>query len=244
MTAGGAYGANRRINIIDALRGISIILMVIHHLLYDLVEFMGAPEWLFSNPVFDVLQLFFAGLFIFLSGVSSRFSRGNVRRGLITLAAAAVVTLVTWAVKMPVVFGILHFLSFCMLFYGLARRLIERLGGDGGPAPVVYAVLFVCSALVVNRVYIGGGYLWAFGWHDSSFLSYDYFPIFPWLFLFLIGTWAGGRIARGEAPLWFYGARLPLFAAVGRRTLIIYLLHQPVIYGAVMILARLTERGA
>ena len=62
-----------RIELMDALRGLAVCLMVLHHFLYDLCEFLGAPWWLFTNPVFDVLHYFFAGLFIFLSGISSDF---------------------------------------------------------------------------------------------------------------------------------------------------------------------------
>ena len=44
----------KRIEIIDALRGFSVIMMVCHHFLYDLVEFLNAPGWLFEIPVFDI----------------------------------------------------------------------------------------------------------------------------------------------------------------------------------------------
>ncbi len=64
---------NNRIDIIDAARGLAVILMVFHHAFFDAVEFLGAPPWLFSNPVFNFLHYVFAGLFIFLAGVSSRF---------------------------------------------------------------------------------------------------------------------------------------------------------------------------
>ncbi len=50
-----------RIELMDALRGLAVCLMVLHHFLYDLCEFLGAPWWLFTNPVFDVLHYFFAG---------------------------------------------------------------------------------------------------------------------------------------------------------------------------------------
>ena len=61
-----------RIQAIDALRGLCVVLMCCHHFLYDLAAFLGAPWWIFTNPVLDVLHYFFAGCFILLSGVSSR----------------------------------------------------------------------------------------------------------------------------------------------------------------------------
>jgi uncharacterized membrane protein len=230
---GGARGIGR-IDCIDALRGLSVVLMVIHHLLYDLVAFAGAPGWLFSNPAFDALHYLFAGVFVFLAGVSSRFSRSNILRGLKTLAAALAVSAATWFVKQPVWFGILHLLAFCMLFYGLAHTFFERLGRIA--APVIYAACLVGSALAVRYAWIGGGYLWALGWPGADFRSSDYFPVFPWIFVFLLGTWAGAYIAEGSLPKPFYETRIPVLAPVGRKSLIIYLAHQPILYGLVMLI--------
>ena len=85
--------AKQRIELMDAMRGLAVCLMVIHHFLYDLCAFCGAPWWLFTNPVFDPLHYFFAGLFILLSGVSSNFSRSNLKRGLKALAVSLGITL-------------------------------------------------------------------------------------------------------------------------------------------------------
>ena len=109
----------RRIDLIDALRGLAVVLMVLHHLAFDLVAYAGAPLWLFTNPVFDVLHYIFAGLFIFLSGVSSRFSRSNIKRGLKVLAAALLIT--PWRTsrhRYAHHLRHLHLLSFCMIFTG------------------------------------------------------------------------------------------------------------------------------
>ena len=59
----------KRIEIIDALRGSAVIFMVYYHLVYDLVNFLDAPEKLFANDVMDFLQQFFACVFVFLCGV-------------------------------------------------------------------------------------------------------------------------------------------------------------------------------
>ncbi len=232
----------KRIDIIDALRGLSVILMVIHHLLYDLVTFLGAPVWLFSNPVFDVLHYFFAGVFIFLSGVSSQFSRSNIRRGVKVLAIAFVFTIVTSLpfINMPIRFGVLHLLGFSMLFYGLTRRAWDAL--PRAIAPALYILLIVISALAVRFIRIPSEHLWMFGWYGPDFYSADYFPIFPWLFVFLLGTNAGFYIIENRLPNWFYEKKFPILPAVGRKSLLVYILHQPVLYGTIMLVIYLMSR--
>ena len=64
-------GKPERIQSIDALRGFCVLLMCVHHLLYDLAAFLGAPWWILTNPVFETLHYLFAGCFSLLSGVSS-----------------------------------------------------------------------------------------------------------------------------------------------------------------------------
>ena len=228
----------KRIEIIDALRGFAVVLMVIHHLLYNLVNFLDAPEWLFSNPVFDVLHYIFAGLFLFLSGVSSRFSRGNIRRGLIAIALAAVISAVMYFMEMPIWFGVLHLLGFSMLFFGLTKNfwdIVPRIA-----APFLFTALIVVGTLAVANIElvadnpIVGVCLSVLGWPQSGFVSYDYFPLLPWLFVFLLGTWAGLYIVERKLPNRFYEAQFPVFPAVGRKALLIYILHQPVLYGLVM----------
>ena len=222
----------KRIELMDAIRGLAVLLMVIHHLFYDLVEFCGAPSWLFSNPVFDPLHFFFAGLFIFLSGVSSNFSRSNIKRGIKALACAAVITIVTVWMNMDIWFGVLHLLGTCMLLYGLTRPLWEKL--PFWVVPVVSVAGVLLTAHMVWGVPTETPGLWMLGWITADFWSSDYFPLLPWGFVFLFGTWAGKYVKAGRLPGWFYTAKAPRLAAVGRHSLVIYVLHQPVLYGLVM----------
>ncbi len=218
----------QRIEIIDALRGLAVVLMVCHHFLYDLVEFLNAPLWLFSNPVFDILQPFFASVFIVLCGVSSNFSRSNIKRGFITLCVALGVTGVTSLLEMPIVFGVLHLLSVCMLFYGVTQKLFEKINGI--LLLVICVLLVIISAYCVNNLDVQSDNLWFLGWQGNNFISYDYFPLFPWMFVFLSGTAIGRYIRNGSFPRWFYEARIPVLPAIGRHALIIYIIHQPVLY--------------
>ena len=236
---GSGMGDNKkRIQIIDALRGLAVVLMVIHHLLYNLVEFLDAPEWLFTNPVFDVLHYIFAGLFISLSGISSRFSRGNIKRGLITLAFAAAISVVTYLMDMPIWFGVLHLLGFSMLFFGFTRKFWDLIPRKASPALFI-ALIVACSLAASYAKPVVDGPLArivvsVLGWPQQGFVSYDYFPILPWLFVFLLGTWAGIYIAERKLPARFYEFEAPFFPKVGRKALLIYILHQPVLYGLVM----------
>jgi uncharacterized membrane protein len=235
-----------RIELMDALRGVAVVLMAAHHFLFDLVEFLGAPAWLFSNPVFDVLHYIFAGLFVLLAGVSSRFSRGNARRGLKVLAVALAISAVTWGMgraletEITVRFGVLHLLGFCMVFYGLTRKVWEA--REGALTGAVCAALLVASALAVKFVPLPGKYLWMLGWYAADFASADYFPIFPWIFVFLFGAWLGKYILERRFPAWFYEKKPPVFPAVGRKSLLIYIVHQPVLFGVTLLIGALLAK--
>ena len=231
-----------RIEIIDALRGLSVVLMVIHHLLYNIWQFLDGPSWLFSNPVFDVLHYIFAGLFIFLSGVSSRFSRDNIKRGSIVVVLAVLITFVTVRIiEMPIWFGILHLLGFSMLFYGLTHRVWNFIPKIF--APFIYVAGIVISAMMRYEMHLtsdtawGSDLLFVLGWRQPGYVSRDYFPILPWIFVFLLGTWAGLIISERKLPPSFYRLKPPLLPAIGRKSLLIYILHQPVLYALVMWIA-------
>jgi len=216
-----------RIQLIDGLRGLSILLMIAYHFGYDLIIFVGAPDWLIFNPVLDILQPFFAGVFIFLSGISCRFSKSNLRRGLRMLGAACVITLVTYFMGYPVWFGIIHFLGAGAIIFSLLRPAIDRIS-----RPVqflIYITLYVCSIQFTGRVY-NISWLWWLGLRPDGWFSADYFPILPWIFIYLCGTLAGTYIVEKRLPEKFYTFRVPVLAAIGRHTMLIYLVHQPVLY--------------
>ena len=229
----------RRIELMDAARGLSLVLMVFHHFFYDLVVFAGAPRWLFNNPVFDPLHYFFAGLFIFISGISSNFSHSNAARGAKVIGVALVITLVTTVMDMAIVFGILHFLGVCMLLYGLTQGFWQRVNARlPWLVPALSLAGIAATARLANGYPTATPHLWMFGLTTPEFSSSDYFPLLPWVFVFLLGTWAGKYVREGKLPAWFYETKVPFFPAVGRKSLLIYVLHQPLLYVLTMLIVK------
>lgn len=211
-----------RLERLDALRGLAICFVVLHHTLYDAVLIWGAPGWLFQNPLFFPIQMGFVSLFVVTSGVSSRFSRSNARRGGRLLAVALGLTVVTTLAGMPIVFGILHLLATCMLLYALLRRGIDL-------APLwLFPALAALSLVWVKTTALRSPLLWFLGVPWPGLDSWDYYPLFPWVFLFFFGTKLGGILER-----WQFVARRPtFFSRLGKQSLLIYLVHQPVLLAA------------
>lgn len=201
-----------RYALLDELRGLDLVSMMLYHACWDLVF------------LFDV-------------------KRYMLRRGTVVFGAGAVVTLAT-LVFMPegrVIFGVLTFLGAAMLLTGVLEPLLKKVMPAVGLA--VSAVLFaVCYPVGLGWVGLGGwklmlpqslyaNYFTAFlGFYPDWFYSADYFGLLPWLFLF----WAGYYLHKAVGRRRMEPLRRPVCPALGwmgRHSLLLYLLHQPVIYG-------------
>ena len=224
---------DRRLDTVDAARGAAVIVMLVYHLLFDLVVFCGAPERLCVSPFWSFIQALFAGVFFFVSGLCAYASKRLLKRGLLLIALALAVSLASALFGMPVRFGALHFLGCAMIIYRFTRGLWDRL--PERPAPVIYVILTAASAAAVSRR-VNADFLWMIGLRTESFFSADYYPLLPWLFVFLCGTWAGRMAAERKFAQWFYDAEIPVLPFLGRHSLIIYLAHQPVYLGILALL--------
>lgn len=253
----------KRIHLMDELRGFAVFCMVFYHGFYTLAFLMGQSwgEWLYR--FFMPAEPWFAGLFIFIAGISSNLTHSNLVRGVKLLGVALLVTLAT-AIAVPeelIVFGILHFLSVCMIAFGLLQLLRRRLGRTEEPPFRLWPVV-VCAVLFIVTRYLASGYLQIpfvlrvflpSGWYQAwlaplglpgpGFSSADYFPLLPWCFVFAAGTVVGRLAKAGKFPAWTYPSRVPFFSFLGRHALLIYVLHQPVIYGAALLVQALASHG-
>ena len=233
-------GASRpRYFLLDELRGLAIISMVVYHAFYSLAFVFGSGAGLTLFGFAEPVQPFIAGTFFFLCGLCCRFSRSNLKRGLRLAGAAALVTLATLAMTLfgvdeVIWFGVLHFLACAVLLFVPLRKLLDR--APPLPQLVAFTALFLGWRLAPPLPRTGFFPLYMLGFPSHTLHSADYFPLLPWLFLFLAGSAAGVYGARGQFPGWLGKSRVPALQWLGRHSLLIYLLHQPVLYAVFMAL--------
>lgn len=232
-----------RVILLDEIRGFAILCMVVYHTMYQLKFSFGVDVPIFFEGWFDIIRDIFAGTFIFISGAMCRFSGNNLKRGVQCFFLGMVITFVTpFFSDVMIEFGILHFLGISMMIYGLFGGAFERLPAFVGI--ILSAMLAVLTwNVLLGYVGIPGvleitipqkaydvGVLFPFGLCATGFESGDYFPLLPWGFVFLGGSYFGEWAKNGSLPRFFYNSHIKWLAAVGRYTIWIYMLHVPVIF--------------
>ena len=208
----------------DALRGLALLNMLAYHAMYDWVYVFGHESSWYNiwAPGCHVWQQYICWSFILLSGFSFPLAKRPAKNGLIVAGCAAVLTFVTAVVypllqRLPAGAG----LAASAALFALTNQLPEGyLGFENWRLCAVPAGLYK-----TNWFWLGLPDL-------TQFASADYFPILPWVFLFWCGVFLARlwRPGRGEPP-----AALRPLCAIGRNTLLVYMLHQPVIYGALWV---------
>ena len=232
-----------RYALLDELRGLDLISMMLFHVCWDLVFLFDMNMGWYAGTPGRLWQQSICWVFILLSGFCVPLGRHTLRRGVIVFAAGALVTAVT-LVFMPegrVIFGVLTFLGAAMLLTGVLEPVLKRTPPLVGLA--ASAVLFVlCSPVSSGRVGIGSwqvllpqslyvNYFTAFlGFYPFWFYSADYYALLPWLFLFWAGYYLHKAVGRRRMELLRRPVCPPL-GWMGRHSLLLYMLHQPVIYG-------------
>lgn len=234
----------RRYHTIDAIRAAAVISMVLYHLYYDIFcLFGGHPEYCLLTPIY-LWERSICITFIVISGVSLNFSRHGYRRGLIVAGCAMAVTLVTYVMfpEEAIWFGVLHLLSVSMLLTTAIKSLLNKLKPIVGM--IVFFVLFMlCYGIPKGHIGLFSyplirlpatlyQYKWlsVVGFLSGDYYSMDYFPILPWVFLFLFGYHLWRFIKEKGFDKVFY-KKIPVLDFIGRHSLLIYMLHQPILYG-------------
>ena len=232
MNAEHSAKPNNRIHGYDVIRGFSVISMIGFHLCYDLVYLYGVNLSWFRPPLQDVWRASISWTFILIAGIMATYSRSNFKRGCRYLVVAAAIFLVTTvaAVDTPISFGIIYCMAACTGIVALTDPVLKKISARWGMS--LCLVLFALTWSIPKTIYPVPYLAWL-GFPSPGFVSGDYYPIIPFIFMYLAGYFAA-HIAQGidkTAPTWAYANPLPALARLGRHALPFYLLHQPIILG-------------
>jgi len=227
---------------IDFVRGIAIILMIIFHLIVDLKDFY-AYDLDYVTGFWYLEGKLSAILFMFICGMSSTLGKNSIRHGIKVFTWAMILTAVTYLYNESyyILFGILHFLGISLLSANLMRRL-----------PIVWLLMASCATIIVgllfSGVFVTNPYLFPIGLMTSTFVSLDYYPLFPWYGVFLVGIVLGKMVSSNKKRL---GVRqvpslqqesptsllfLKNMTWLGQHSLVIYLIHQPILLALLYVL--------
>lgn len=230
---------------LDTIRGITLLSMMLYHTCWDLVFLFGKKIPGYSGLGGYVWQQSICWTFILLAGFCWSLGSHHLKRGLIVSGSGILITFVTLLV-MPesrVIFGVLTLIGSCMLLLIPMEKLLLKLRAEIGLAGSFLLFLLFRN---VNTGYLGfenwnilklpdGFYENLFttylGFPQKGFFSADYFSLLPWFFLFLTGFYLYQLVQKNHMMEKLFSWGVPGFDVIGRHSLLIYLLHQPVVFG-------------
>jgi len=223
---------------VDAWRGTACVLMIFYHFCYDLnylqivsFDFYHNPFWLGLRTLIVSLFLGIVGISLHLASVYGLRVQAFIKRLVILLGSAALVSAVSFLLfhERYIFFGILHFIAVASVLGLLFRRwLWFNLACGSG---------FLIIDMSVQHPFFNQSVLQWIGLMTYKPPTEDYVPLLPWFGVVLLGMSLGnylhnqGYIYRPLQSVWGRG-----LAGMGRHSLLIYLLHQPLLLGGLWLL--------
>ena len=240
--------STNRIRILDFLRAVAVVAMIFYHFVYDLGDFGYVNMLTVISGYWKLFAQSIGSSFLLLSGISFWVMVSNgldwpkyIKRLTILLLAALLISIVTYIQfgQAFIFFGILHLLAACSIFAIFIYRL-----------PMIVLLALGVGLLLLPDYYHNSSYYdeslfqsrylaWT-GLYDGKTGSVDFYAFMPWSAAYVIGLalaklFIKPRQARSITPLSFKEEKNnALFASmfwIGRNSLLVYLIHQPILYG-------------
>lgn len=240
---------------LDFLRGVAVIMMLFMHTSWDIRYEFGIDTfsyleagwfWAFVHPIIVVL-------FVGVSGICCTLSHNNIYRGLKLLGAtlaldgATIFATYVLGINCLIIFNVLSVLTCGVFLYSLITLIEKATGARANMVSVIMGLvglyIVICGCNIGEMDYSTENLLFlpvGFAIADEPWMA-DYMPLFPWLGVFLIGC-VIGRLCYKEKKSVF-GSRGKItkaitrpFEFIGRHSLIIYLAHQPLVYGILWVI--------
>lgn len=239
----------QRIPILDEIRGLSVIVMIAYHTAFTWGNIFSLPVGKTMLAVLEPIHYVIPFPFVFISGICTKLSRSNLRRGLILMIPALIINAVTivadkYISGIAIYFGVINMLSAVMILYGITGKYIEKLPSrlSFGVCMILFMVtwgikleymgIFGIRLVKMPEVLYKNKFMFPIGFPTRHFVSSDYFPLIPWFFLFLAGAYFADMMkhtSRLKSDK-LYNRHSRFLEIVGKYALYIYIAHQPVIF--------------
>jgi len=238
---------NKRYWEIDAVRGIAVVLMILYHICFDL-DFLGIINIQLNTIPFLLFLYPIGTLFLLLVGISLTLRYEQIKeivsfqkrfflflkQGTVLLSFGLLITAVTYLYPRQgfIIFGVLHCIGISIIlgyFFVSKKNLSLFLG-----------VLCILFGFVFSFIRIDSYWFLWLGFRPIGFYTLDYFPLFPWFGIVLIGIFLGNTLypngnRRFKCTVSYKHSILKNLLFLGRHSLFIYLIHQPIIIGVLII---------
>ena len=240
-----------RIRLLDFLRAVAVVAMIFYHFVYDLGDFGYLSLITVVNGYWKLFAQGIGCSFLFVSGISFWvMASGGInwskylKRLIILIAAALLISIITYQVNSNtfIFFGILHLLAACSLFSILIYRLPIFLLITLGTAILFLPEYYHTSGFYNDALFSNKALAWT-GLYSGKTGSVDFYAFMPWSAAFVFGL-ASSKIfikssrASSLSPLSFKEEKVNLGLAsilwVGRNSLLVYLIHQPILIGLIL----------
>ena len=238
-------GISKRYKTLDLIRGITLISMILYHMVWDLCNIFGVEISWYGTQISFLWQQSICWTFILLSGFCWSMGRKKLKRGLVVLAASLAVTAVT-GIFVPegfILFGVLSLIGTGMLVMIPLDKFYRKIDPRAGL--ILFFGLFIITRFIASgSIGVGDWVLFTvpeelyanlftayLGFPGDGFHSADYFPLIPWLFLYHTGYFLYLIFEKYDFLEKMPEVSLKPVEWPGRHSLMIYLLHQPAVYG-------------
>ena len=238
VSAASVVPVATRFDRLEALRGVAIVWMLAFHFCFDLNHFRFIQQNFYRDPVWTWQRACIVSLFLFCAGLGQAVAwrqgqgwRRFWRRWAQVAGCALLVTAGSYLMfpRSYITFGVLHGIA--------AMLLLLRLSAGAGRWLWLLGLLALCLPLWWRHPWFDApGPHWI-GLVTRKPVTEDWVPLLPWIGVMYWGM-ASGQWLLAHRPAWMAGsvpaAWQPL-ARLGRWSLTVYMLHQPIFIGLLML---------
>lgn len=212
---------------IDGLRGLALVMMVLHHFIYDMRYFFLLDVFAWQEEPFfiHVIRPIFLIVFLFVSGYATRYSRNARSRALKLTVVAVLVTLITLVLHQFFDTGVIYWNMLHTLAIG--HWLHVLLKNQRARVIAMIILLFLTHVVIELRISL------------PPLDHMDYLPLLPWLLYFVLGVMAGQYAKNDPIPAPSPHIIPRALALVGRYGIFVYALHQIVLLALLSLLRAL-----